>query len=76
MEGRPGVKPGFAASEAAVFFGYTTHPWRPHPESNRDLSLRRRTLSSFELCGQLQHLEPGGPVGIRTPIPRFVAGNP
>ena len=26
MEGGPGVKPGFAASDAAVLFGYTTHP--------------------------------------------------
>ena len=24
--GGPGVKPGFAASDAAVLFGYTTHP--------------------------------------------------
>jgi hypothetical protein len=26
LEGGPGVKPGFAASDAAVLFGYTTHP--------------------------------------------------
>jgi hypothetical protein len=26
MEGGPGVKPGFAASDAAVLFSYTTHP--------------------------------------------------
>jgi hypothetical protein len=26
MVGGPGVKPGFAASDAAVLFGYTTHP--------------------------------------------------
>ena len=25
--GGPGVKPGFAASDAAVLFGYTTHPF-------------------------------------------------
>jgi hypothetical protein len=25
--GRPGVKPGFAASEATVLFSYTTHPF-------------------------------------------------
>jgi hypothetical protein len=24
--GGPGVKPGFAASDATVLFGYTTHP--------------------------------------------------
>src|SRR5438034_3645820 len=27
MVGGPGVKPGFAASDAAVLFGYTTHPF-------------------------------------------------
>ena len=27
LEGGPGVKPGFAASDAAVLFGYTTHPF-------------------------------------------------
>jgi hypothetical protein len=26
LVGGPGVKPGFAASDAAVLFGYTTHP--------------------------------------------------
>ena len=26
MGGGPGVKPGFAASDAAVLFSYTTHP--------------------------------------------------
>jgi hypothetical protein len=26
LEGGPGVKPGFAASDAAVLFDYTTHP--------------------------------------------------
>ena len=26
MVGGPGVKPGFAASDATVLFGYTTHP--------------------------------------------------
>ena len=26
MVGGPGVNPGFAASDAAVLFGYTTHP--------------------------------------------------
>ena len=26
MVGGPGVKPGFAASDAAVLFDYTTHP--------------------------------------------------
>ena len=26
LGGGPGVKPGFAASDAAVLFGYTTHP--------------------------------------------------
>jgi hypothetical protein len=27
VAGGPGVKPGFAASDAAVLFGYTTHPF-------------------------------------------------
>jgi hypothetical protein len=27
LVGRPGVKPGFAASDAAVLFDYTTHPF-------------------------------------------------
>jgi hypothetical protein len=26
LVGGPGVKPGFAASDATVLFGYTTHP--------------------------------------------------
>ena len=26
VEGGPGVKPGFAASDATVLFSYTTHP--------------------------------------------------
>jgi hypothetical protein len=26
LGGGPGVKPGFAASDAAVLFDYTTHP--------------------------------------------------
>jgi hypothetical protein len=26
LGGGPGVKPGFAASDATVLFGYTTHP--------------------------------------------------
>jgi hypothetical protein len=35
--GGPGVKPGFAASDAAVLFSYTTTLWNSRRESNPDL---------------------------------------
>jgi hypothetical protein len=38
--GRAGVKPGFAASDAAVLFDYTTAPWNSRRESNPDLFVR------------------------------------
>jgi hypothetical protein len=45
LVGGPGVKPGFAASDAAVLFGYTTHPWNSRRESNPDLFVRTEASS-------------------------------
>ncbi len=44
MVGGPGVKPGLA-SDAAVLFGYTTHPLELAPESNPDLFVRTEASS-------------------------------
>ena len=38
MVGGPGVKPGFAASDAAVLFGYTTHPLELAPGTGTRIS--------------------------------------
>ncbi len=47
--GGPGVKPGFAASDAAVLFGYTTHPLELAPgiqSGSLDLTNKVRTEAS------------------------------